>query len=88
MATGVAVLSTLAASRTEELLSAGRSEAAALTGGYQLAFGAAAALLMAAFTVALIVLRRPKPDTAAQDEPSTGPTVQPGSSDHRSGRDL
>jgi EmrB/QacA subfamily drug resistance transporter len=78
MATGVAVLSTLAASCTEELLSAGESQAAALTGGYQLAFGTAAALLAAAFTVALIVLRQPRPDTAPQDESSAAPTVRPG----------
>ncbi|WP_031157817.1 MFS transporter [Streptosporangium roseum] len=64
MAIGVAVLSTLAASRTEELLSAGSDEAAALTGGYHLAFGIAAALLVAAFIVALTVLRQPRPGTA------------------------
>ncbi|MFF5111383.1 DHA2 family efflux MFS transporter permease subunit [Streptosporangium sp. NPDC000509] len=61
MAVGVAVLSTLAARRTEELLSAGESTASALTGGYHLAFGVAAALLLAAFTVALVVLRQPGP---------------------------
>ncbi|MEV4377524.1 MFS transporter [Streptosporangium sp. NPDC049644] len=78
MATGVAVLSTLAASRTEELLSAGESQAAALTGGYQLAFGTAAVLLAAAFTVALIVLRQPRPDTAPQHESSDAPAVRSG----------
>ncbi|MET8051959.1 DHA2 family efflux MFS transporter permease subunit [Streptosporangium sp. NPDC005286] len=78
MATGVAVLSTLAASRTEELLAAGENQAAALTGGYQLAFGTAAALLVAAFAVALIVLRQPRPDAAPQDEPSAAPTVRSG----------
>ncbi|MFF3437860.1 MFS transporter [Streptosporangium sp. NPDC002721] len=67
MATGVAVLSTLAAWRTGELLTAGESGAAALTGGYRLAFGIAAALLLAAFTVALVVLRQPGPGTAAPD---------------------
>ncbi|MER6824901.1 DHA2 family efflux MFS transporter permease subunit [Streptosporangium sp. NPDC000563] len=61
MAVGVAVLSTLAARRTEELLSAGESTASALTGGYHLAFGVAAALLLAAFAVALVVLRQPGP---------------------------
>ncbi|MEO3786182.1 MFS transporter [Actinocorallia sp. B10E7] len=61
MATGVAVLSTLAASRTDGLLSAGTDEATALTGGYHLAFGTAAALLVAALTVTLVVLRRPEP---------------------------
>ncbi|MFD8532347.1 MFS transporter [Streptosporangium canum] len=67
MAVGVAVLSTLAASRTEELLSAGSAEAAALTGGYHLAFGVAAALLVAAFIVAFTVLRQPRPGTAGRN---------------------
>ncbi len=61
MAIGVAVLSTLAASRTEALLAGGSGEAAALTGGYRLAFTISAALLMAAFAVALGVLRQPRP---------------------------
>lgn len=60
MATGVAVLSTLAASRTSELLSTGVTTAAALTGGYRLAFATSAALLVAAFVVALVVLRQPR----------------------------
>ncbi|TDD06575.1 DHA2 family efflux MFS transporter permease subunit, partial [Nonomuraea diastatica] len=62
MAFGVAVLSTLAATRTEQLLSAGQDQATALTGGYQVAFAVAAALLVAAFTAALLMLRQPKPD--------------------------
>jgi hypothetical protein len=76
MAVGVAVLSTLAASRTEGLLSTGKSEAAALTGGYHLAFGVAAALLVAAFTVAFIVLRQPKPAIVLDAFPAE-PAVQP-----------
>ncbi|QKG22656.1 MFS transporter [Actinomadura verrucosospora] len=60
MALGVAVLSTLAASRTEHLRAGGRSEAAALTGGYHLAFTVSAGLLVAAFLVGLVVLRSPK----------------------------
>ncbi|MBC6457476.1 MFS transporter [Actinomadura sp. HBU206391] len=79
MAIGVAVLSTLAASRTEGLLSAGEDEATALTGGYHLAFGIAAALLVAAFTVALLVLRQPKrgkaPREAAVAEPAAHQAV-------------
>ncbi|MEV0589805.1 MFS transporter [Nonomuraea cavernae] len=62
MAVGVAVLSTLAASRTSDLLSAGTAEAAALTSGYRLAFGCATALLATAFVVALVVLRQPRPE--------------------------
>jgi EmrB/QacA subfamily drug resistance transporter len=60
MALGVAVLSTLAASRTDGLLAAGHDRPAALTGGYHLAFGTGAALLVAAFLVALVVLRQPE----------------------------
>ncbi|GGO42887.1 MFS transporter [Streptomyces lasiicapitis] len=60
-ALGVAVLSTLAASRTEGRLTAGDPRAEALTSGYHLAFTVGAGLLVAAFVVAATVLRR---DTA------------------------
>ncbi|MFD0901066.1 MFS transporter [Actinomadura sediminis] len=72
MAIGVAVLSTLAAARTDTLLAAGDTAATALTGGYRLAFGVAAALLAAAIAVAALVLRapRPGPDAPAPAEPS------------------
>jgi EmrB/QacA subfamily drug resistance transporter len=76
MAVGVAVLSTLAASRTEGLLSGGKDEATALTGGYHLAFGMAAALLVAAFTVALLVLRQPGSDIAPRTAALTEPTAR------------
>ena len=58
MAIGVAVLSTLAAGRTEEELAAGVAEPTALTAGYHVAFTVAASLLVAAFAVTLIVLRK------------------------------
>ncbi|MBB5800451.1 EmrB/QacA subfamily drug resistance transporter [Saccharothrix ecbatanensis] len=58
MAVGVAVLSTLAAARTEEDLASGLAEPAALTAGYHVAFTIAAALLAAAFVVTLTVLRK------------------------------
>ncbi|MFE9747388.1 MFS transporter [Saccharothrix saharensis] len=58
MAVGVAVLSTLAASRTGEELAAGVAEPAALTAGYHVAFTVAASLLVAAFAVTLVVLRK------------------------------
>jgi EmrB/QacA subfamily drug resistance transporter len=67
MALGVAVLSTMAASRTGELLSQGATQAAALTGGYRLAFGIAAGLLVAALTVAVAVLRTPRPEPATRE---------------------
>ncbi|GAB2976601.1 MFS transporter [Saccharothrix stipae] len=58
MAVGVAVLSTLAAARTEGELASGVAEPAALTAGYHVAFTVAASLLAAAFAVTLIVLRK------------------------------
>lgn len=58
MALGVAVLSTLAASRTESLLASGSGQAEALTGGYRLAFAVGTGLLVAALAVAFTVLRR------------------------------
>ena len=64
MALGVAVLSTLAASRTKALGATGHSRAEALTSGYHLAFGIGAGLLGAAVLVALTVLRQPSGRTA------------------------
>ena len=60
MALGIAVLSTLAASRTESLTAAGSPVPEALTSGYHLAFAVGAGLLVAAFAVALAVLKAPK----------------------------
>ncbi|MEV1169195.1 DHA2 family efflux MFS transporter permease subunit [Nonomuraea sp. NPDC049784] len=68
MALGVAVLSTLAASRTGVLLASGATEAAALTGGYRLAFTVSAGLLTAALLISLAVLRRPAPAPAPEPE--------------------
>ncbi|XVQ11745.1 MFS transporter [Spirillospora sp. CA-255316] len=69
VALGVAVLSTLAASRTEGLAGDGAGEAAALTGGFQYAFEIGAGLLVAAIAVTLLVLRQPRPGKNAPDEP-------------------
>jgi predicted MFS family arabinose efflux permease len=55
-AIGLAVLATLATTRTQHLLSAGDGSAAALTGGYHLAFIIAAGLVVAALVVAITVL--------------------------------
>ncbi|MFD8978278.1 MFS transporter [Streptomyces sp. NPDC059564] len=60
MALGVAVLSTLAASRTESLTAAGSTPAESLTGGYHLAFTVGAALLLTATALAATLLRRPR----------------------------
>jgi MFS family permease len=56
-ALGLAVLATLSASHSKHLLAAGDSTAAALTGGYRLAFLIAAALVVAAIVVGLTVLQ-------------------------------
>jgi EmrB/QacA subfamily drug resistance transporter len=71
-ALGLAVLATLSATRTRDLLAGGQSTPAALTGGYHLAFLIAAGLVLAAIVVAMTVLR-PPPVTAprpAEAEPS------------------
>jgi EmrB/QacA subfamily drug resistance transporter len=56
-AIGLAVLATLATSRTDELLADGESTAAALTSGYHLALLIGAACVAVAFVVGLVVLR-------------------------------
>jgi MFS family permease len=56
-ALGLAILATLATSRTEDLLASGESTASALTDGYQLAFIVAAGLVVGAIVIALTVLR-------------------------------
>nr|WP_037827183.1 MFS transporter [Streptomyces sp. NRRL B-1347] len=60
-ALGVAVLSTLAASRTESALASGHSRPEALTSGYHLAFTIGTALLTAAFLLAATILRPTRP---------------------------
>jgi EmrB/QacA subfamily drug resistance transporter len=60
-ALGLAVLATLSATRTEQLVGDGASTASALTGGYRLAFAIAALLVAAAVVVALTVLRSDRP---------------------------
>ncbi|HEX8054210.1 MAG TPA: DHA2 family efflux MFS transporter permease subunit [Thermoleophilaceae bacterium] len=63
-AIGLAVLATLAATHTDSLRADGESTAAALTGGYQVAFVVGAGLAVAALALALVVLR-PEPAGAA-----------------------
>jgi hypothetical protein len=72
-ALGLAVLATLSASRTEGLLAEGDSTAAALTGGYALAFIVAASLVGVALLIAATVLRpraRASEQEARQEAPS------------------
>jgi EmrB/QacA subfamily drug resistance transporter len=56
-ALGLAVLATLSSTRTDSLVSDGESTASALTGGYHLAFGIAAAVVIAGIGLALALLR-------------------------------
>lgn len=65
-ALGLAVLATLATTRTEHLLAAGAGHAEALTEGYRLAFLIAGALVLAALGVGLALLR---PERAARRAP-------------------
>jgi EmrB/QacA subfamily drug resistance transporter len=55
-ALGLAVLATLSASRTSSLLASGHSTAAALTGGYHLAFWIAVGLVLSGIVIALTVV--------------------------------
>jgi EmrB/QacA subfamily drug resistance transporter len=69
-AVGLAVLATLSATRSGALIENGTSTAAALTGGYQLAFLIGAALVVIAFAIAVTVL---KPEHEAQEEIQSEP---------------
>jgi MFS family permease len=67
-ALGLAVLATLATTRTDNLLAGGASTASALTSGYHLAFLIGAGLVVVAVGVALAVLR-PGAVTLVEAEP-------------------
>jgi sugar phosphate permease len=64
-ALGLAVLATLATTRSDSLLEGGESTASALTEGYQLAFLIGAGLVAAGIALAVTVLR---PETVAAEE--------------------
>jgi MFS family permease len=64
-ALGLAVLASLAASRTSSLTSAGHGHLAALVGGYHLAFLVGAAFALAAAVLGGLLLRE-KPHAAEQ----------------------
>jgi EmrB/QacA subfamily drug resistance transporter len=67
-AVGLAVLATLSASKTDDLLAAGDPRPEALTGGYELAFWIAVGLVLVALVVALIVLERVEEPAEAEIE--------------------
>jgi EmrB/QacA subfamily drug resistance transporter len=58
-AVGLAVLATLSADRTKSLIGEGHGTAAALTGGYHLAFAVGVGLVAAALLVTITVVRTP-----------------------------
>jgi EmrB/QacA subfamily drug resistance transporter len=69
-AIGLAVLATLATSRTEDLVADGEAAAAALTSGYHLAFWIGTVLVGVAIAVAVTVLRAVDPPAeTAEPEP-------------------
>jgi MFS family permease len=57
---GLAALGTISADHTRALVAQGQPLASALTGGYQLGFGIAAACMATALLVVLVVLRSPR----------------------------
>jgi hypothetical protein len=83
-AIGLALLATLSTERTKTLLEDGESTAAALTGGFHLAYLIGAALAVVAIFAAVTVLREGSPAAAMAEahgqpgapdeaEPATGP---------------
>jgi EmrB/QacA subfamily drug resistance transporter len=71
-ALGLAVLATLATTRTGALRDAGHSAATALNGGFHLAYLVGAGLVLAAIVVAVTVLR-PQPRAAEAEVPRAEP---------------
>jgi EmrB/QacA subfamily drug resistance transporter len=71
-ALGLAVLASLADSRTETLVASGDGRLAALTGGYHAAFVVGAVFALAAAAVGAVFLRIGAPATAHEGEEATG----------------
>jgi EmrB/QacA subfamily drug resistance transporter len=71
-ALGLAVLASLAASRTETLLDSGEGSLAALTGGYHVAFAVGAAFAALAAAVGGLLLRAEKPASAHEGDEGVG----------------
>src|SRR4051812_28821791 len=69
-ALGLAVLATLSTTRTESLLGRGADRDAALLGGYHLAFGIAALLVLGALALTFVLPRRA---TATSEAPAAAP---------------
>ena len=78
-AMGLALLATLSASRSDNLLADGASQASALTDGYHFAFWVASGLILVAVAVAVFVIKplpMPSPEQMAAEgaEPATADT--------------
>jgi len=71
-AIGLALLATISTERTDSLLEDGESMAAALNGGFHVAYLIGAALAVVAIVVAVTVLRAEKPMAAAHGEAADG----------------
>jgi EmrB/QacA subfamily drug resistance transporter len=74
-ALGLAVLASLASSRTHHLTATGHGELAALTGGYHLAFAAGAIFAVAAATVGAVLLRTRTAATGADAREAAAPNL-------------
>jgi EmrB/QacA subfamily drug resistance transporter len=68
-ALGIAVLATVSTTRTENLLSDGTARAAALTGGFSIAFWVAAAFAVVSLIATIALLRRDDLETVGNEQP-------------------
>jgi EmrB/QacA subfamily drug resistance transporter len=75
-ALGLAVLASLAASRTDTLAAAGDDELAALTGGYHLAFLVGAIFAIAAAAIGALLLRPSPMDASEHVQPGAEPQAE------------
>ena len=76
-ALGLALLATLATTRTTDLTANGDSLAAALTGGYHLAFMIAALLMVVAILIAVFVLQSDRAPARRRARRARGPRPSP-----------
>jgi EmrB/QacA subfamily drug resistance transporter len=78
-ALGLAVLATLAATRTDNLSGAGHSAASALNGGFHLAYLIGAGLVLASLVIAVVVLKgSPKGAASTEDAATREPAYSEG----------
>ena len=67
-ALGLAVLASVTSARTDHLLASGKSQLAALTGGYHVGFWISAGLIALGVIVAIVLFEKPSAPTGATDE--------------------